>query len=368
MSDTAPPAIPFDEEAYRVALPVFEGPLDLLLHLIQKHELNILDIPISFITEKYLEHIRLMQVLNLDIAAEYLVMAATLAYIKSRELLPTPPPEETAIDGATEPEEDPRAALVRRLLEYQKFKAAAEDLAARGIAGRDVFPRGADVSAEISGDHAPLAPVPLFALMEALQRVAAKKKLSIAHEVTAERVSISERISELIDLLRSRRTAVFDELFDADRTTTDIVVTFLALLEMTRLRMTRLYQASPLAPIHIALVMRDADPAAPTRSEPAGGALPSSSGALAHGAADAIEMPPALDVLAPTGEPEDHSATAVDSLDVSPSMPADYAAPAAGEPHQDRAADARALPLESAPAERSSPQGRDPTTPTDDAA
>jgi segregation and condensation protein A len=252
--------IPFDQAAYNVTLPAFEGPLDLLLHLIHKHELDIFDIPIAFITEKYLQYLAVMQSLNLDVAAEYLLMVATLAHIKSRELLPSAPPEEAAADGAAgEIEEDPRAALVRRLLEYQKFKAAAEELAARGVAGRDVFPRGANMADEVS-QTAPLEPVPLFSLLEALQRIAARKKVTFGHEVTAERVSISERITELVDLLRGRRTAMFEELFAADRTTTDMVVTFLALLEMTRLKMTRLYQAGPLEAIHVTLTLSDTEP------------------------------------------------------------------------------------------------------------
>ena len=223
---------------------MFEGPLDLLLHLIQKHELDIFNIPISFITGHYLEYLRMMEALNLDVAAEYLLMAATLAHIKSRELLPTPPPEEAQADLFGEPEQDPREALVRRLLEYQKFKAAGEGLAARGVAGRDVFARGSDVTDEASR-QAPLAAVSLFALLEALQNVAAKKKLKLDHEITAERVSISQRITELVDLLKSKREATFDELFEADHTIADLVVTFLALLEMTRLRMTQIYQSAP---------------------------------------------------------------------------------------------------------------------------
>ena len=253
------PRVPFDEESYRVALPMFEGPLDLLLHLIQKHELDIFNIPISFITARYLDYINMMEALNLDVAAEYLLMAATLAHIKSRELLPTPPPEEAQGDLMGEPEEDPREALVRRLLEYQKFKAAGEALAARGVAGRDVFGRGSDV-ADDANRQAPLAPVSMFALLEALQRLAAKKKLKLDHEVTAERVSISQRITELVDLLKSKREATFEDLFDADHSLADLVVTFLALLEMTRLRMTQLYQAGPLEPIHVILRLTDAEP------------------------------------------------------------------------------------------------------------
>ncbi len=262
MSDGINP-IPFDDAFYRVELPSFEGPLDLLLHLIQKHELDIMDIPVAFVTEKYLEFLRLMQTLNLDVAAEYLLMAATLAHIKSRMLLPTPPPEEAQAEGQGELEEDPRVALIRRLLEYQKFKTAGEALASRGVAGRDVFPRGADVRDEAT-QNAPLAPIGLFSLMEALQRVAAKKKLTLAHEITPERVSISQRIAELVDALRIRKTATFEDLFERDESTADLVVTFLALLEMTRLRMTRLYQASPLDTIHVSLMLTDDEPIATT--------------------------------------------------------------------------------------------------------
>src|SRR5262249_6160124 len=153
----------------------FEGPLDLLLHLIHKHELNIFDIPIAFVTERYLAYLQVMHSLNLDVAAEYLLMAATLAHIKSRELLPIAPADTTmAAENAEQgTQEDPRAELVRRLLEYQKFKAAAEDLNDCPIAGRDVFVRGVDFRSE-EQTVAPLASVALYTLIEALQRVAAK--------------------------------------------------------------------------------------------------------------------------------------------------------------------------------------------------
>src|SRR5262245_32314105 len=128
---------PAEEQVFRLELGAFEGPLDLLLHLIQSHELDILDLPIAFITEKYLEYLGLMQELALDVVSEYLVMAATLAHIKSKMLLPAPPAGQD--DDPLEDQVDPREELVRRLLEYQKYKAAAEDLAGRGIAGRDVF-------------------------------------------------------------------------------------------------------------------------------------------------------------------------------------------------------------------------------------
>jgi segregation and condensation protein A len=238
-------------DAYHVSLPEFEGPLDLLLHLCQKHELDILDIPISFVTEKYLEYLAVMQLMNLDLAAEYLLMAATLAHIKSKMLLPAPPPGQE--DEALLDEMDPREALIKRLLEYQKYKLAGETLAARGIAGRDVFGRGVVLEeAKVEG-LAPLAEVPVYSLVEAFQRVLARAKVKLAHDVIPDRISITDRIHEVFDLLTARRRASFDELFDENATRFDLVVTFLALLEMTRLRMMRLYQADALGPLHVEL-------------------------------------------------------------------------------------------------------------------
>lgn len=235
---------------YSVSLPTFEGPLDLLLHLCQKHELDILDIPIGFVTEKYLEYLAVFQLLDLDLASEYLVMAATLAHIKSKMLLPAPPPGQED-DALAEDEEDPREALIRRLLEYQKYKQAGADLAARGVAGRDVFFRGMPVEEAVHSGLAPLAQVPLFSLVEAFQGVLAKSKIKLSHDVIHERITLSDRINELVDVLRVRRRLQFEELFTNLSTKFDLVITFLALLEMTKLRMTRLVQMDPLAPIYV---------------------------------------------------------------------------------------------------------------------
>ncbi len=232
-----------------VRLPMFEGPLELLLHLCQKHELNILDIPISFVTEKYLEYLAVMQLMQLDIASEYLLMAATLAHIKSKLLLPTPPPEADE-DGLLD-EIDPRGALIRRLLEYQKYKHAAHELASRGIAGRDIFFRGAPVEEAVHTGLPPLAEVPLFSLVEAFQHVLAKAKLHISHDIVADRISITDRIHELVDVLRLRSRVMFEELFSGQATKFDLVITFLACLEMTRLKMTHLTQSDPLGPIYV---------------------------------------------------------------------------------------------------------------------
>lgn len=235
--------------AYSVSLPSFEGPLDLLLHLCQKHELNILDIPIGFVTEKYLEYLAVMQLLDLDIASEYLVMAATLAHIKSKMLLPAPPPGQE--DELTEEEQDPREALIRRLLEYQKYKQAAAELQDRGVAGRDVFGRGMPVEVAVQTGLPPLAQVPLFSLVEAFQSVLSKSKVKLSHDIVHERITLTDRINELVDLLRVKKRVVFEELFDGLASRFDLVITFLAILEMTKLRMTRLYQADPLAPIYV---------------------------------------------------------------------------------------------------------------------
>jgi segregation and condensation protein A len=238
--------------AYRVELPVFEGPLDLLLHLIQQHELDIFDIPIAFVTQKYVEYVTLMRDLNIDVASEYLVMAATLTHIKSKMLLPASPDDEDEEDDI---ELDPRAELVRRLLEYQKYKQAAEQLGDRSILGRDIFTRGAPAPS-IDGPAA-LAPVGLFKLLDAFQAVLKRVKQTADHQIDVDRFSISDRINELSDILRVRHRVDFEELFSRDQTRGDLIVTFLALLEMTRIRLIRLTQTGPLEPISIELAVSE---------------------------------------------------------------------------------------------------------------
>jgi segregation and condensation protein A len=253
------------ERDYVISLPSFEGPLDLLLHLIQKHELDIFDIPVSFVTEKYLAYINLMQELSIDVASEYLVMAATLAHIKSKSLLPNEP---SADDDSLGEEEggDPREELIRRLLEYQKYKHAAADLNERGALGRDVFLRGTDAP-EADGP-APLAPAPLWALLDAFGKVLARAKVDLQHEVSLDRITITDRMTQLIERLQGRASCRFEELFEGQRTRFDLIITFLALLEMTRLSMTRLYQADPMSEIFIETSMSSADAAKAEVPEP----------------------------------------------------------------------------------------------------
>lgn len=239
----------------QLQLPGFEGPFDLLLHLIEEHELDILDIPIAFVTERYLQYLALMQELNIDVASDYLVMAATLAHLKSRMLLPTPPADDDA--NGDEAEQDPRAELIRRLLEYQKYKQAAEQLASRSVLGRDTFVRGA--LPEIVEGPAPLAPIGVFKLLEAFQRILERAKTTVDHQIEFERLSITERINQLVDKLRQCGTLPFEALFEGQRTRAELIVTFLALLEMTRLRLTNVHQEHALAPIVVELAVADGE-------------------------------------------------------------------------------------------------------------
>jgi segregation and condensation protein A len=232
------------------------------LHLVKKHELSILDIPISFVTEKYLEYLDAMAALDIDVAGEYLLMAATLCHIKSRELLPTPEPLEDEDGEAGEGEDgdadiDPRADLIRRLLEYQKYREAAQQLGQQPVVGRNVWSRGAPVEDAV-GDGvdpeaiAPLAPFPVHKLIEAFDRVMQQAKLKVAHDVLIDRLSVSQKITELTDRLEAEGRFTFSSMFSflrdgAPRTLAEVkheaVVTFLALLEMAKLRLVALSQS-----------------------------------------------------------------------------------------------------------------------------
>ena len=244
-------------ESYRVALPEFEGPLDLLLHLCKTHEIEIVNIPIAFITEKYLEYLDVMQTLSVDVAADYLLMAATLAYLKSRELVPAPEPLEATEEEGEESALDPREELIRRLLEYQKYKNAAAQLGERPIEGRNIFGRGMEVEGD--GGPAPLADHSVWKLIEAFGRLIEKAGPKVTHDVLFDRVSISARINQMIDKLEAKSGAFrFDELFDLTMPEAELrsqlVVTLLAILELARLKVIRVLAAEDAETLFIAQV------------------------------------------------------------------------------------------------------------------
>jgi segregation and condensation protein A len=241
-------------DAFRVSLPPFkageapfEGPLDLLLHLVKEHQVDLFDIPIARITESYLQTLELLRELDIDVAGEFLHMAAQLMLMKSKLLLPR---TEVAEDAAT-PEDagvDPRAELVRRLLIYQKYKAAGEELGQRDILDRTVFTRRARAERP-AGAEGPegLADVSVFKLIQALDRALEHARPEAQHEIFTDRLSITDAIARVVEVLRLTRRATFEELLagpDGSHGRSAVIATFLAVLEMAKLKLIRIYQAS----------------------------------------------------------------------------------------------------------------------------
>jgi len=232
-------------DALEVFLEAFEGPLDLLLYLIRRQNLDILDIPIAEITRQYMEYVDLMREMRLELAAEYLVMAAMLAEIKSRMLLPRP----AAAEDEEDEDHDPRAELIRRLQEYERFKKVAEQIDELPRVGRDVFPAAAEAPA--CQPQAPPPQVSLRELLLALSEVMRRAQLNESHQIERETISIRERMSETLSRLSEERYTPFQALFQAEEGRTGVVVTFLALLELVRESMVELVQADAFAPIYI---------------------------------------------------------------------------------------------------------------------
>ena len=256
--DPAPVEEVFESQldSIKITLSAFEGPLDLLVHLIKKHQINVYDIPISLITKQYLEYLDLMQELNLDLASEFLVMAATLIHIKSKMLLPRP---ETASGDPTE-EEDPRDALVRRLLEHQKFKAAAELLHDRETLRSAQWGRPDSRIEAIAGDdYEPEIEVDLFSLLAAFRQVLERARERPPVPLPAHEISIEQRIDQLLGRLSETDACGFEDLFDDVATRPDMIVTFLAILEMIRLKLIRVFQTAGMGAIRIYKRARPAD-------------------------------------------------------------------------------------------------------------
>jgi segregation and condensation protein A len=222
-------------EAYQIKLTdIFEGPMDLLVHLIRKNEVDIYDIPIALITRQYLDYLELMKSLNIDFAGEFLVMASTLTQIKSRMLLPTHPGEADS--------EDPRMEIARPLAEYLQLKSAAEDLARRDLLGERSFARPSSNIREVFKLDPEYIQIGLFELIDAFQQILKNISEDDRLELTSDRISVKDRIGELVDLFEKNQSLTFEELF-ADRPgKNEIIVTFLAILEMVKLELIRLVQ------------------------------------------------------------------------------------------------------------------------------
>jgi len=235
---------------YEIKLDIFEGPLDLLLFLIKKNEIDIYNIPIALITEQYLEYLDKMRSLNLDLAGEYLLLAATLLHIKSKTLLPV---EE---DDHDEDEPDPRAELVRQLLEYQIYKEAASQLDTRPLLDRDVFTRSVMAEALSDPDDQEMAiELSVFDLVDAFYKIVSTMEKGELLEIDMEKMSLAERMNEIMDNLAEKRNLTFMELLGEHANRRMLIYTFLAILELMRQRMIRIYQASSFGVIRVRLAV-----------------------------------------------------------------------------------------------------------------
>jgi chromatin segregation and condensation protein Rec8/ScpA/Scc1 (kleisin family) len=230
-------------QALKVFLEAFEGPLDLLLYLIRRQNLDVLDIPIAEITRQYMEYIDLMQDMELELAGEYLLMAAMLAEIKSRMLLPRP-----AGEGLTE-EEDPRAELARRLQEYERYKQAAEDVDRLARIERDIFPASAEL---IERKIVRILPeLTLAEMLSAFRDVIQRAAMFAHHTISRERLSVRQRMSEIVARLQSAEFVEFGHLFKVEEGRLGVTVTFIAILELAREGLLELVQAEVYGPLHV---------------------------------------------------------------------------------------------------------------------
>jgi len=245
--ETLPHDLYIPPEALQVFLEAFEGPLDLLLYLIRKENIDIADIPVAEITRQYVEYIEIMQEMQLELAGEYLVMSAMLAEIKSRILLPKPA-------GVEEDEADPRAELIRRLQEYERYKQAAEDLDALPRLGRDVFQASAE---QLEQKVITLPPeVELKDLIAAFQDVMKRASMYAHHHVQMESLSVRERMSGILNKVNSAHFTSFVDLFTVEEGRMGVVVSFLAILELVKESLIDLTQAEPFTPIHVKAATR----------------------------------------------------------------------------------------------------------------
>jgi segregation and condensation protein A len=226
-----------ENQLYQVKLSdIFEGPMDLLVHLIKKNEVDIYDIPIAMVTEQYLTYLEWLKSMNIDFAGDFLVMAATLAHIKSRMLLPTVSDEDD--------DEDPRMEIARPLAEYLQLKSAAEELSRRALLGENTFVRQPVEVRDLVPRDEEFIKIGLFELIDAFQQILKNISAEERLELTSDSISVKDRIAELVDLFEEKKSLTFDELFAGAPNKSDVIITFLAILEMVKLCLIRLAQHS----------------------------------------------------------------------------------------------------------------------------
>jgi segregation and condensation protein A len=226
-----------ENKLYQVKLTdIFEGPMDLLVHLIKKNEVDIYDIPIALVTEQYLTYLEWLKSMNIDFAGDFLVMAATLTHIKSRMLLPTVSDEDD--------DEDPRMEIARPLAEYLQLKSAAEELSRRALLGENTFVRQPAEVRDLVPRDEEFIKIGLFELIDAFQQILKNISAEERLELTSDSISVKDRISELVDLFEEKKSLTFEELFAGAPNKSDVIITFLAILEMVKLCLVRLAQHS----------------------------------------------------------------------------------------------------------------------------
>lgn len=246
MNDNGPVTVTTD---YEVRLEIFQGPLDLLLHLIRKNEVDIFDIPIATIADQYLEYLDMMKALNINVAGDFLVMASTLLHIKSRLLLPNLEEDE---------EEDPRVEITRPLLEYLRLKEMAGELLERELLDRDVFARrlSPEYTVQLESEE-PLLDVNLFQLMDAFKRILDERLPGVPLRVEFEKWSLKDKTSYILERLKNEGSIYFRDLFTEDKTISEFIVTFLALLELVHMGMIRVFQPDPGKDIRLKALFED---------------------------------------------------------------------------------------------------------------
>ena len=241
---------------YQVKLQDFEGPLDLLLHLIRKNEFDIYNVPVAQIANQYLEYVDVMESLNLDGVGDFLVMAATLAYHKSKMLLPTP----AEVEDDEEDEFESLEALRRRLIEYQRYKEVAQSLGDRDLLNREVFKVQIPSDGDGLEEEQVVLKATLFDLLDAFQKVLEQAPKESLHEVMPERIRLVDRIVEVLDILAEKRSMPFEDLFGGTSSRQIVIVTFLSILELVRLRMVRAVQFEPFGAVQLRVASEEEDP------------------------------------------------------------------------------------------------------------